>query len=134
MLPAIWPEDTLIVERVLPDDILPGQVVVVGRHGTLCAHRVVAVKGKENNRHWITQGDALPDPDPPVFASELMGRVAYVVRAGRLIPIPAALTFFQGMTATIIRHAVPAARAMVFAHRILRFSRKLNSKEISCPQ
>jgi len=43
MVPAVWPGDTLVVERVSPDQVGIGDVVVAARHGGLCAHRVIAV-------------------------------------------------------------------------------------------
>jgi hypothetical protein len=129
MLPALWPEDTLVVQSVVPNHVHIGDVVVVGRRrGSLCAHRVIGVEGDAENRRWITQGDALPEPDPPVFEEELLGRVAYVVRAGRLIPVPAELSGIKRAIAKTVRRSVPVARALVFTHRLIRIPEKLAAK------
>ena len=65
MLPSILPGDTLVVESVRPVQVRLGDVVLVGREGKLRAHRVVGMAGDPENPRWITQGDALPAPDPP---------------------------------------------------------------------
>src|ERR1700677_3793767 len=62
MLPSLWPGDTLVVNRITPDQVHVGDVVLVGRHGGLRAHRVVGSAGDSQNPQWITQGDALPVP------------------------------------------------------------------------
>jgi hypothetical protein len=133
MVPALWPEDTLVVHGVVPNQVRVGDVVVVGRRGCLCAHRVIGVEGDAENPRWITQGDALPEPDLPVFENELLGRVAYVIREGKLIPVPAELSGIERVTAKIVRRSVPAARALVFMHRLIHSRGKLAAKGVSCP-
>jgi len=124
MLPAVWPGDTFVVEPVTPDQACVGDVVVVGRNGTLCAHRVVAVNDKAGNQQWITQGDALAAPDPAVSANELLGRVTYLIRAGRCIAVDAKLNVSKRWIAKIVRRSVPAARALVFLHGMVRTLQK----------
>jgi signal peptidase I len=118
MLPVIWPGDTLVVERVSQDRVRIGDVVVVGRHGKLCAHRVVSIEEDRENPQWITQGDALPAPDCPVAANELLGRVAYLIRAGKCVAVPAELSGVEQLIAKIVRRSTPAARALVYLHRM----------------
>jgi len=120
MLPTVWPGDTLVVERVSPDRVSVGDVVVVGREGRLCAHRVIGTEGDPENPYWITQGDALPVPDRPVAGSELLGRVAYLIRAGKLIAAPAELSVGERLVAKIVRRCFPAARVLVYLHRMVR--------------
>ncbi len=134
MLPTIWPGDTLIVERVTSERVSVGDVVLVGRDGRLCAHRVVSQSENSGNPRWITRGDAMPGPDRPVAGSELMGRVAYLIRAGRLIELPAKLNLAERLTAGIVRHSVPAARVLVFLHRMVRIPKKSAAEEsvLSC--
>ena len=133
MLPVVWPGDTLVVERVSQEEVCIGDVVVVGRDGRLCAHRVVATAGDAGNPQWITQGDALPVADRPVAGNELLGRVAYLIRAGKLIAVPAQLSAMKRLTAKIVRHSVPAARALVYLHRMVRVSGRLAAKESVLP-
>ncbi len=118
MLPAVWPGDTLVVDRVGQDQVRIGDVVLVGREGKFCAHRIIAAAGDRDNPQWITQGDALPKPDRPVAGNELLGRVTYLIREGKLIPVPAELSVAESMVAKVIRRSVPAARALVYLHRM----------------
>ena len=120
MLPAVWPGDTLVVEGVSPDRVRIGDVVVVGRQGSLCAHRVIGTNGISENPRWITQGDALPVPDPPVAEKELLGRVAYLIRRGKLIAVPAELNVAESLVAKIVRRSVPVARALVYLRRLVQ--------------
>jgi signal peptidase I len=117
MLPAVWPGDTLVVERVGPDQVRIGDVVVVARDGKFCEHRVVSIAGESGNRRWITRGDALPVADRPVLENELLGRASYLIRGGKLIPVPTELNVFEQFIAKIVRRSVPAARALVYLHR-----------------
>jgi hypothetical protein len=66
---------------------------------------------------WTTQGDAMSAPDRPVDDSELLGRVAYLIRSGKCIPVPAELSVVENLIARIVRRSVPAARALVYLQR-----------------
>jgi len=119
MLPSIWPGDTLVIERVRHERVGIGDVVLVGRDGRLCAHRVVSMTADSVGRRWIIQGDAMTAPDRPVSEGELLGRVGYVIRRGRLIEVPTELSMVERLTATIAGRSVPAARALVYLHAYL---------------
>ena len=118
MLPSILPGDTLVVESVSPAQVRLGDIVLVQRQGRLCAHRVVDMETGPENPHWITQGDALPAPDPPVVRDELLGWVSYLIRAGKLLAIPAKVSAANSLVAKVVRHSFPAARAVVYLHRM----------------
>jgi signal peptidase I len=133
MLPAVWPGDTLVVERVNQRQVQIGDVVVVGRQGKLCAHRVIGTAGDPENRQWITQGDALPAPDRPVAGNELLGRVAYLIRAGKCVAVPAELSMVEHLIAKIVRRSVPAARAIVYLHRMVQIPEKSAPEESDLP-
>jgi signal peptidase I len=122
MLPAVWPGDTLVVERVDPEQVRVGEVVLVAREGRFCAHRVVSAVGDGETRAWITQGDSLSAPDRPVLENELLGRITYLIRAGKLIAVPAKLGIVETVVAKIVRRSVPAARALVYLHRMVQTS------------
>jgi signal peptidase I len=117
MLPTIWPGDTLMVERARSDEIRVGEVVLVGRDGRLCAHRVVA-KPDGSGKMWVTRGDAMSAPDRPSFEDQVLGRVAYLIRAGRLIAVPAEMSMVKNLAAKIVQHSIPAARALVFMRQM----------------
>ncbi len=118
MLPSIWPGETLVVEKASPDQVGVGDVVLVGREGRLRAHRVVGTTGKEESRRWITRGDALAASDHPVAANELLGRVTYLIRGGKLVALPAKLGAIDNLIAEVVRRSTPAARAFVYLNRI----------------
>ena len=125
MLPTIWPGDTLMVERAAPNEIRVGEVVLLGRDGRLCAHRVVAKPDGSGKTPWITRGDAMSAPDRPALESEVLGRVAYLIRGGSLIAMPAELSMVKNLTAKIVQRSIPAARALVFMQRMTQTLEKL---------
>ncbi len=120
MLPTVFPGDTLVVERVSPSQVGIGDVVVAGREGKLCAHRVIDTRSDAQHPQWITQGDAVSRPDRPVLEHELLGRVTYLIRAGRLIVVPTKLEGLERIVAKAIRHSEPAARALVYLYRLVQ--------------
>jgi hypothetical protein len=129
MLPSLWPGETLVVEGVgegkHQDRVCVGDIVLVRRGGGLCAHRVVAVVGTSENPRWITQGDALPAPDNrPIEPNELLGRVVYVIRGGKLIELSSNLSAAENLIARIVRRSVPAARAFVYLNLLLQTPEK----------
>ncbi|MGA9308107.1 MAG: signal peptidase I, partial [Candidatus Sulfotelmatobacter sp.] len=117
MLPSVWPGDTLVMERVNPDQVRVGDVILVGRDGRLCAHRVVSVAEGCGSRVWITQGDANSTPDQPVSEDEMLGRVSYLIRGGKLLAVPAELSVVDRLVAKIVRRSKTAARSLVYLHR-----------------
>ena len=129
----------MVVERVRPHQVHVGNVVLVGREGRLCAHRVICRAEGSGDPQWITQGDAMSAPDRPVMENELLGRVSYLIRAGKLIAVPAKLSVVERLTAKIVRRSVPAARLLVYLHRMVQVPEKLASgksasekSELSC--
>lgn len=124
MLPTVWPGDTLVFERIGQDQVHVGDVVLVGRDGRLCTHRVISKPEASGPTCCITQGDAMPAPDRPVMENELLGRVAYLIRAGKLIALPPELSTVQSLLAQVVRRSFPAARALVFLRRMIHASDK----------
>ena len=120
MLPVIWPGDTLIVDRVLPDEILLGDVLVFRRADTLCAHRVIGNRSHLSGGHWITRGDALPEPDSPVDASEILGRVSFLIRAGRLHSLVPNSGIFDRLIPVLVRRSMLTGRTLAYLSRIRR--------------
>ena len=116
MLPAIWPGDTLVVDRISSEQVRVGDVVLIGRAGRLCAHRVISIAFDSGTVCWITRGDAMAAPDRPVSEGELLGRVSYLIREGKLVAVGAELSVVERLLAGIVRRSVPAARALVYLH------------------
>jgi signal peptidase I len=83
MVPAIWPGDTLVVERREALELLAGEVAVYLHQGRLFAHRVIRV-AHEPEVFLVTRGDATAGDDPPVLPEEVIGRVVTIVPGPRL--------------------------------------------------
>jgi signal peptidase I len=83
MLPALWPGDLLAIQSATPNDVIPGDIVLVLRGNQCFIHRLVRKQAGENRFGFITRGDAMPDNDPPVATAELLGRVVEVCRDSR---------------------------------------------------
>jgi hypothetical protein len=80
MIPAIWPGDVLLIRRDGAAEAGLGVVILFGREGRLCAHRVVRRMEGADGPLWIARGDRLTHDDPPVSVDELLGRVEGVPR------------------------------------------------------
>lgn len=91
MLPWIREGDIVFLRRVRMLEAVRGDVVVFEKNGILCVHRVLAVRGKAGcdgrNVSFITKGDATEDADSPVSAGEFRGKVEFVYRRNKEIPI-----------------------------------------------
>lgn len=73
MEPAIPVGSAILVRRVDPAELKPGEVIAFTRGGAVVAHRVV-----ENNVTLTTKGDANDTPDPmPVLYTSVIGRVEH---------------------------------------------------------
>lgn len=83
MLPSIWPGELLTIHGVTQDQLLPGDIIWVRRSRRCFVHRFVSKHPAPDGLLLITRGDAMRQDDPPVAASELMGRVMNVQRGNR---------------------------------------------------
>jgi signal peptidase I len=116
MLPTIWPNDTVMVERVEPCAVSAGDIILVGRDRRLVAHRVVAKAGDRKETEIITQGDGMAHPDPPVAGADVLGRVSFIVRDGRCIEPDKKIGLPKRAVAELVRRSNSAARVVVQVH------------------
>jgi len=72
MHPSIRSNDLLEVERVEPESIRRGDVVLARLSRGLTAHRVVRIT---RDGRFVTRGDNAPMDDEPFFAGAILGRV-----------------------------------------------------------
>jgi signal peptidase len=112
MLPSVWPGDVVTVQRRELAELQPGQIVLCYREGELIAHRVRSVLGD----CLIVQGDSLPQSDPPMAASDIVGQVVSIVRNGRSIPLEQ--TWWQASLGSLLR------RSDFCTRMTLRFGRR----------
>lgn len=126
MLPSVLPADTLMIERATREQVSNGDIVLFLREGRLFAHRVVAnANGRqESDLQIVTQGDAMATPDPAVRESELLGKINFIVRNGKLIEPGRKLDFSQRAVAMLVRRSSSAARLVVGLHGMRRSMRE----------
>lgn len=85
MLPAIWPGDALSIESQPPEQMVPGDIVLVLRGSRFFVHRLIEKRNGQDGSRWITRGDALPHSDPPATAAELLGKISSIARGSKMI-------------------------------------------------
>lgn len=114
MFPWIRPDDIVFLRHVAMGEIVPGDVVVFERSGTLCVHRVLswnpAASAPVSGGALLTKGDATADADAPVFADEFRGKVEFVYRRNREIQIARGWRKYFGKFLAMISPAVPRWR------------------------
>ena len=132
MLPSVQPGDTLMIERANLSEVSTGDIVLFGRDQRLFAHRVVAKRSRAANAVIITRGDAMPHSDLPVIDTQLLGRVSYIVRNGRLIRPAKSLLLSERVEAAIVQRSSSAARFTMGVRGYLQKSKK-NQPEPAFP-
>lgn len=110
MLPAVWPGDTLLVERIEPGAVGTGDIVLFTCEGRLFVHRVVENLG---DSRLLTRGDTMSAPDPVVNRHELLGRVSSIQRNGRRIAPQRKRRISERAIAGLVRNSQIAARVLV---------------------
>jgi len=116
MLPSIRPGDTLLVEEAKSGAVREGDIVLFGRNRGLCAHRVVK---RLNESKLLTRGDAMPALDPVVPEADLLGRVSFIVRKGKLMIPSRKMGLSEAVVAAAMRRSEVGARvvARVFSRQ-----------------
>jgi signal peptidase I len=114
MLPAVWPGDTLTIERAENGAVSEGDIVLCARDRRFSAHRLVCKS--EVDSAILTRGDAMPQPDPPVPNDDLLGKVTMIERNGKCIAPRRSLRLSERAIAALIRHSHIAARIAVGIH------------------
>jgi len=109
MLPAVRPEDVLLIRHCRIDEAGPGDIVLYIRQRRLFAHRVISRSGPR----LVTQGDGIGEPDLPLTANELLGKVIRVMRRGRTIRHESRPNLPARIAAALFRRSASAGR--VFA-------------------
>jgi hypothetical protein len=93
MLPSIWPNDILSIERQPSEAIVPGDIVLVARDDRFFVHRLFEKRDSE----WITRGDSLPYSDQPVAEIHVLGKVSLIQRKAKVI-VPSSRVSVLGRT------------------------------------
>jgi signal peptidase I len=114
MLPTVMPGDTLVIERISPDAVSEGDIVLFVRDRRFFVHRVVT-KGS-HDAAILTCGDAMPAVDPPVPGSNLLGRVSLILRNGQRIEPSRNPRLSHRTVSALVRRSTFAARVVVGVH------------------
>jgi len=125
MLPSVLPGDTLLIGRTGGQQVSTGDIILFHRDGRLFAHRVVAKANcpediGTNLLQILTQGDGIPWPDPPIGESNLLGRVNFIVRKGRILEPGKKLDIPQRAISMLVRRSSSAARLVAGIHGMRR--------------
>jgi signal peptidase I len=129
MLPALVQGDLLVFERATRDELSEGDIVLFGRDGRLFAHRVIGVSTGRKEGSVLTQGDAVPRPDPPVADRELYGRVLRIVRNGKPMQPARSLSIPEHVLAALLRRSQSAVRIVL---GMLRIRQLLKESVVPC--
>jgi signal peptidase I len=120
MLPAVWPGDTLLINRSAADQVSEGDLVLLERNRRFFVHRIVKKSGKESQ--VLTRGDANPQPDPPFTDNELLGKVSLILRNNNdtcVVPRPR-LRLPARVISALVQRSVMAARIIVSLRELLQ--------------
>ena len=118
MMPAVRPQDILVLETVIGEDLADGDIVLFERENRLFAHRVVKTL---DHSGVVTRGDAMPAEDPVLRRTELLGRVRWIERNGEMIIPHSKPSVAAGTLAALVRHSRLAARLIQSVHTRLQF-------------
>src|ERR1700678_3631948 len=118
MLPAIFPGDTLVIERADGENVSKGDIVLFHRDRRIFVHRVSGKSGSAGDLQVVTQGDGLSKPDAPVSSSQLLGKVSFVIRDGRCLELAKTPNFPMRAVAALVRRSPSAGRLVVGVHKM----------------
>jgi len=118
MLPTILPGDTLMIEHASGEHVVKGDIVLFDRDRRLFVHRVSGKSGSTGDLQIVTQGDGMARPDPPISGSQVLGKVSFVGRNGRLVQPANSLGFSSRVVAALAQRSSSAARAIVGIYKM----------------
>jgi hypothetical protein len=90
-----------MVEPFKLAEIVPGDIVLAKRGHRFFIHRVLRQEGF----FWILRGDSMPEQDPPVPASDILGRVARIDRCGRVCRLSRSMSRSSRILAWLLCHS-----------------------------
>jgi signal peptidase I len=120
MAPSILPGDLLSIQRVNLDEISLGEIVLFSQDGRLFVHRVVSCIWALPTSSIVTRGDRLSHNDPPVTASQFLGRVTSIERGHRRFAPVLEVRGWRRLILRVLRASDRATRAYVHSLTWLR--------------
>ncbi len=125
MLPSVWPEDIVSVEGRAVGAVACGDIVLYEADNSFFVHRAVGKSGDKNQVQWITRGDSMPQADPAVPESHVLGRISSISRGGRIIIPKRRLKLLMRIAGWALCHTAPL-RSMALRLHSLRIRRRSN--------
>ena len=120
MLPAIWPGETVLIERWPMERLVPGDVVLHKTADRVFLHRLQAVRSCHSGVELITRGDTMLRPDPPVPAERLVGVLVGIHRNGQWVAPSRGMSFRFWIVTEMAR------RSALFLRMVLRLRSQPN--------
>ncbi|HYL09216.1 MAG TPA: S24/S26 family peptidase [Candidatus Acidoferrales bacterium] len=105
MVPTIFPGDIVTVVRADAGDMRRGDVILYSRGNRFFVHRVVCETGVPGGMERVTRGDALRENDPPVSATELLGKVTVIQRGEKQIVLPGSRSISSRLAAWCVQRS-----------------------------
>jgi|HubBroStandDraft_1064217.scaffolds.fasta_scaffold238991_2 hypothetical protein len=118
MLPAVFPGEELILHRARMWDVCVGDVVLFKQKNRWHLERVQEILPGVAQPSLLTRADAGVVRKEPVFAEELLGRVAFVVRDGKEKVLERSGSSGQRMMLAVVRHLPGAVRGYLALHQL----------------
>ncbi len=128
MLPTIWPGDMLAIEPASSGAVSEGDIVLFSNGRQFVAHRVVTKSNAPEGTSVQTQGDAVSRADSPLSDHDLLGRVAFILRNGKLVEPARNLRFSERAVAALVRCSEVAARVVVGVHGLCQTAKGQTSQ------
>jgi signal peptidase I len=91
MIPFLMLGDKVIVQKIQPESLKIGDLIVISRKNEFITHRLV----RKGNRLWVTKGDHYHHFDPPVPKQAILGKVIVIDRKGQMINLQT--NFWKGV-------------------------------------
>lgn len=85
MSPFIKPNDKIIISRIPPEDLKPGDIVVFKRQSEFYVHRLLSKKGFDAKLKLITKGDNSLVSDEPILKEDFLGKVIAIKKADKSV-------------------------------------------------
>lgn len=84
MFPFILDGDEVIIERIEPEDLRPGDVVMYVRGSKMVIHRIIKIYTTSTLRKlFILKGDNLSYTDQPIWQEDIGGKATRIIRGDR---------------------------------------------------
>jgi signal peptidase I len=129
MIPSIYPGDLLTVRSESVTNARSGEIVLFLLGGRFFVHRVMRKWPQRDRVLFATRGDALPQEDPPVDASQLLGRVTAILRYGKRINPANHVRPWMKFLRWGVQNSSTFAKALLAAHLLLAWIFRSGSPE-----